>query len=150
MNFISDYSLFWIIPIIFLSIILTMLVYQNKGWVKELSNVKKFVLRFLRFSSIFLILFLLLGIIIQGTKYKEEKPIFVTLIDNSSSMMNYRDSLLVKKQISEFRNKLSSKFGERFELVELNVGSKVSSDKLNFKDKISALELGFEKINIVH
>lgn len=148
MNFISDYSLFWIIPIIFLSIILTMLVYQNKGWVKELSNVKKFVLRFLRFSSIFLILFLLLGIIIQGTKYKEEKPIFVTLIDNSSSMMNYRDSLLVKKQISEFRNKLSSKFGERFELVELNVGSKVSSDKLNFKDKISALELGFEKINI--
>ena len=125
-----------------------MLVYQNKGWVKELSNVKKFVLRFLRFSSIFLILFLLLGIIIQGTKYKEEKPIFVTLIDNSSSMMNYRDSLLVKKQISEFRNKLSSKFGERFDLVELNVGSKVSSDKLNFKDKISALELGFEKINI--
>ena len=125
-----------------------MLVYQNKGWVKELSNLKKFVLRFLRFSSIFLILFLLLGIIIQGTKYKEEKPIFVTLIDNSSSMMNYRDSLLVKKQISEFRNKLSSKFGERFDLVELNVGSKVSSDKLNFKDKISALELGFEKINI--
>ncbi len=148
MNLITDFSLFWLIPITLISFIITFFVYQNKGWVRELSSTKKNTLRILRFTSIFFILILLLGIIIHSIEYKKEKPIFITLIDNSSSMMNYRDSSLIKNQIAAYRKKMHSLFHTRFDLVEINIGSNVSTGKLNFKETTSALELGFEKINL--
>ena len=148
MNLITDYSFFWLIPIFFLSLGLTFLIYQNKGWVKELKSNQRLTLRVLRFSSLFLISFLLLGIILQATNYREEKPVFISLIDNSSSMLNYKDSSIIKSQIENFKKELSEKFKDRFELIELNVGSVVSNDSLKFNENTSALELGFEKINV--
>ena len=148
MNLITDHSFFWLIPIFFLSIGLTFLIYQNKGWVRELKSNQRLTLRVLRFSSLFLILFLLLGIILQATNYREEKPVFISLIDNSSSMLNYKDSSIIKSQIENFKKELSEKFKNRFELIELNVGSVVSNDSLKFNENTSALELGFEKINV--
>jgi hypothetical protein len=148
MNFIADHSFFWLIPIFFLSLGLTFLIYQNKGWVKELKTNQRLTLRVLRFSSLFLILFLLLGIILQATNYREEKPVFISLVDNSSSMLNYKDSSIIKGQIQNFKKDLSEKFKDRFELIELNVGTIVSNDPLKFNENTSALELGFEKINV--
>jgi hypothetical protein len=148
MKFITDHSFFWLIPIFFLSLGLTFLIYQNKGWVKELKTNQRLTLRVLRFSSLFLILFLLLGIILQATNYREEKPVFISLVDNSSSMLNYKDSSIIKGQIQNFKKELSEKFKDRFELIELNVGTIVSNDPLKFNENTSALELGFEKINI--
>jgi hypothetical protein len=148
MNLITDHSFFWLIPIFFISLGLTFLIYQNKGWVKELKSNQRLTLRVLRFSSLFLILFLLLGIILQATNYREEKPVFISLIDNSSSMLNYKDSSIIKSQIGNFKKELSEKFKDRFELIELNVGTVVSNDSLKFNENTSALELGFEKINV--
>ena len=148
MNFITDHSFFWLIPIFFLSLGLTFLIYQNRGWVKELKTNQRLTLRVLRFSSLFLILFLLLGIILQATNYREEKPVFISLVDNSSSMLNYKDSSIIKGQIQNFKKELSEKFKDRFELIELNVGTIVSNDPLKFNENTSALELGFEKINV--
>ena len=148
MNLISDHSFFWLIPIFFVSIGLTFLIYQNKKWVKELKSNQRLTLRILRFSSLFLILFLLLGIILQATKYRKEKPVFISLMDNSSSMLNYKDSSTVKSQIEYFKKELSEKFKDRFELIDINVGTVVSNDPLKFNENTSALELGFEKINI--
>ena len=148
MKLITDHSFFWLIPIFFLSLGLTFLIYQNKGWVKELKTNQRLTLRVLRFSSLFLILFLLLGIILQATNYREEKPVFISLVDNSSSMLNYKDSSIIKGQIQNFKKELSEKFKDRFELIELNVGTIVSNDSLKFNENTSALELGFEKINV--
>lgn len=148
MNLITDHSFFWLIPIFFLSLGLTFLIYQNKGWVKELKTNQRLTLRVLRFSSLFLVFFLLLGIILQATKYREEKPVFISLVDNSSSMLNYKDSSIIKGQIQNFKKELSEKFKDRFELIELNVGTIVSNDSLKFNENTSALELGFEKINV--
>ncbi|NBU90989.1 MAG: hypothetical protein EBS12_06050, partial [Flavobacteriia bacterium] len=110
MNLIADFSFFWLIPITFISLGLTFLIYQNKNWVKELKSKQRFILRALRFSSLFLILFLLLGIILQATNYREEKPVFISLIDNSSSMMNYKDSSVIKNQITRFKKELADQF----------------------------------------
>ena len=123
MKLITDHSFFWLIPIFFLSLGLTFLIYQNKGWVKELKTNQRLTLQVLRFSSLFLILFLLLGIILQATNYREEKPVFISLVDNSSSMLNYKDSSIIKGQIENFKKDLSEKFRDRFELIELNVGT---------------------------
>ena len=148
MNLIADFSFFWLIPITFIALGLTFLIYQNKNWVKELKSKQRLILRALRFSSLFLILFLLLGIILQATNYREEKPVFISLIDNSSSMMNYKDSSVIKKQITKFKKELSDQFKDRFDLIELNIGSTISSGDVKFNENTSALELGFEKINI--
>jgi hypothetical protein len=114
MKLITDHSFFWLIPIFFLSLGLTFLIYQNKGWVKELKSNQRLTLRVLRFSSLFLILFLLLGIILQATNYREEKPVFISLIDNSSSMINYKDSSVIKNQIKKFKKELADQFKDRF------------------------------------
>ena len=148
MNLIADFSFFWLIPITFISLGLTFLIYQNKNWVKELKSKQRFILRALRYSSLFLIFFLLLGIIFQATNYREEKPVFISLIDNSSSMMNYKDSSTVKNQITKFKKELADQFKDRFDLIELNIGSTISSGDVKFNENTSALELGFEKINI--
>ncbi len=147
MHLISDFSLWFLIPIGLLSAILTFYFYKKEGWFADLKPFQQNLLRVLRFSSLFLIGMLLLGLILQTINYRDEKPVFINLIDNSNSMMNHKDSNLVKSQIASYREKLKSKYGEKFELVDLYVGSNVSNQKLDFSEKTSNLEAGFEKIN---
>jgi hypothetical protein len=147
MHLISDFSLWFLIPIGLFSVILTFYFYKKDGWFGDLKPFQQTLLRILRFSSLFLIGILLLGLILQTINYRDEKPVFINLIDNSNSMMNHKDSNLVKNQIASYREKLKEKYGERFELIDLYVGSNVSNQKLDFSEKTSNLEAGFEKIN---
>ena len=147
MHLISDFSLWFLIPIGLLSVILTFYFYKKEGWFGDLKPFQQNLLRVLRFSSLFLIGILLLGLILQTINYRDEKPIFINLIDNSNSMMNHKDSNLVKSQIASYREKLIEKYGEKFELIDMYVGSNVSNQKLDFSEKTSNLEAGFEKIN---
>lgn len=147
MHLISDFSLWFIIPIGLTAAVLTLYFYKKESWFSDLKPLHQNLLRVLRFSSLFLIGILLLGLTLQTINYREEKPVFISLIDNSSSMMNQKDSNLIKSQISSFRDKLKKKYGERFELIDLYVGTDVSNQKLDFTEKTSNLELGFEKIN---
>lgn len=148
MHLISDISLWWLLPIAVLSLAITFFHYQKKGWFSELAPKYQWALRVLRFSSMFLIGFLLLGIIVQSLVYRQEKPVFITLVDNSSSMKNYKDSNDVARLTKEFTAKLKEKFADRFELVEMTIGSEVGGKSPDFKENSSALELGFEKINV--
>lgn len=147
MHLISDFSLWFLIPIALTALILTYFYYKKEGWFADLKAFYQNTLRILRFCSLFLIGLLLLGLVLQTINYRDEKPVFINLIDNSNSMMNFKDSNLVKSQIASFRSKLKDKYGERFELIDLYVGTNVSNQKLDFKDKTSNLEAGFEKIN---
>ena len=147
MHLISDFSLWFLIPIGLFSVILTFYFYKKEGWFGDLKPFQQTLLRTLRFSSLFIIGILLLGLILQTINYRDEKPIFINLIDNSNSMMNHKDSNLVKSQIASYREKLKEKYGEKFELIDLYVGTNVSNQKLNFSEKTSNLEAGFEKIN---
>ena len=148
MHLISDYSLWFVIPIAILSAVLTLFFYKKEGWFADMKVGQQNLLRSLRFGSIFLVGILLLGLILQAIHYREEKPVFITLIDNSNSMLNYRDSGQVKDQIEQFRKEFNEKYANRFELIEMHVESEASNGKLNFKDKTSNLEAGFEKINV--
>jgi hypothetical protein len=147
MHLISDISLWFTIPIALISGFLSIYVYQKNTWFSDLRKYHQHSLRVLRFCSLFLIGILLLGLILQSINYRDEKPIFITLIDNSNSIMNYKDTNSIKDQINDFKSQLKSRYGEKFELVDLIVGTNVSNQKLDFRDKTSNLEAGFEKIN---
>jgi len=148
MHLLADFSLWWLVPIAILAAGISFYQYQNNAWFAEVKPKFQWGLRLLRFASLFLIGFLLLGIILQALNYREEKPIFITLIDNSASMLNYKDSSTVKNASEIFLEQLNKKFSERFELITLTVGSEVGNKNFNFKENSSALELGFEKINV--
>jgi hypothetical protein len=148
MHLISDFSIWWLIPIVLVAAGITYFHYQNKGWFAEVKPNFQWLLRILRFSSLALIGILLLGLIIQSLNYREEKPVFIALVDNSSSMLNYKDSGSVRKNTTDFLAKLKVKYAERFELVTLTVGTEVDTENPKFQENSSALELGFEKINV--
>ena len=147
MIFTSDISLFWLIPWFLAAYALSYFLYSKTEWFNELHFSWKWLLRIARTGSITLIGILLWGIIFQSFDYKKEKPVFVTLIDNSSSMRNYADSNRVLRQINDLRKKFKSRFGDRFELVELTVGNEAKyNGTVDLKDPNSALEKGFDKI----
>jgi hypothetical protein len=146
MHLLTDFSLWWLVPIGIISFALTYFYYQKVSWLNELSSWKKNLVKSLRFLSLFLIGLLLLGLVFEATHYRDEKPIFITLIDNSSSMKNFKDSSTLSKNIAKYRAELKERYEDQFELVEWTIGSQQGKEKVDFTEKTSNLELGFEAI----
>lgn len=147
MRFISDISLWWLIPVGILAFTLTYFFYRREAWLNEVKPWVKRTLFTLRFLSLLCIGVLLLGILFESVSYRKEKPVFITLVDNSSSLKNYKDSAKVATQIASFHKELKEKYGKQFDLVSYAVGSEFRAlDTFNLKDNKSKLSDGFEQI----
>jgi hypothetical protein len=147
MNYFSDHSIWWLLPISILAAGFSFYYYfrteQKSVWQKNQLR----VLFSLRTLSLFLIGLLLLGLVWETITYRPEKPLIITMVDSSSSMMNYKDSGNVKKQIGNFRQELPKVLGDGYEYLELAVGTNVRDlNKLSLKDKSSDLAAGFKQI----
>ncbi len=113
----------------------------------ELTAWKRNLVKGLRFASLFLIGVLLLGIVFEATHFRDEKPVFITLVDNSSSMKNFKDSAKIEQTLKNYQKELTEKYGDQFELVNWTIGSSRGTKKANFRENSTNLELGFEEIN---
>lgn len=89
---------------------------------------------------------ILFGILIETKDSKTEKPVFVNIIDNSSSMLNYKDSSEVISRINKYNQTLRQKQNNRFEIVNYVVDSDVRVDSLDFKGSITNLNSGFDYV----
>jgi hypothetical protein len=147
MHLLSDFSLWWLVLIGLLSFAATYFYYQKVGWFNDLSGWKKNLLRTLRFSSLFFIGLLLLGLVFEAAHFRDEKPIFITLIDNSSSMMNFKDSSSLQNNLKNYRNELKERYEDQFELIEWSIASEQGKNNIQFNEKSTNLERGFEAIN---
>lgn len=148
MRFVSDISIWWLLPWLAISIALAFYLYKNESWVSELKKNWQYVLKGLRASSLFLIGLLLVGLLFEAVNYRIEKPVFITLVDNSSSMKNYKDSLSVKSKITTFEQQLKEKYGAKFDFVHYTVASNVTENGvLDFKEGTSDLSKGFDEIH---
>jgi len=147
MKIISEFSLWVIAPLAIFSMLVSIYFYRKTDWLKTASQWKKLLLIGLRSISIFLVLILLLGLTFQFSTTKEEKPIFLVLIDNSLSMRNYKDSTELKQQVDNFLNSLRTKHGDSFDYDVITCGSSVDNGDYKFTDKKSNLEAGFNHIN---
>lgn len=146
MNWISDISLWWIFPWSIVAIGLSFLLYTRKGWVMELSKIQRITLISLRATSLILLFFLLLGILFEYKSYREEKPVVITVIDNSSSVVNYKDSLLVKKEMTDFQSNLERNLGEKFDYFTVSLQSD-SSEQLKFNGEQTNISEVLERIH---
>ena len=144
---ISDISLFWLFPIALIAFLLTYFLYQKENWLNDIPKWMKKSLFTLRFTSLSLIGLLLLGILFESLNYRKEKPLLITLVDNSISLKNYKDSSKVINRINAFNLKLREKFGEKFDIVSYATGSNFKqTESFNLKDQQSNLSDGFEQI----
>ena len=147
MHLFSEYSLWWILPILLLSLFTAIFFYRKIEWLSSAPTwVKKTVIS-LRFSSLFLILVLLLGILLETISYQTERPILLTLIDSSTSMKNYKDSATITKGIENLTSAIASKFSDKYAISTHTIGEKFGKQKgALFKENQSNLQLGFEAI----
>ncbi|AEA45413.1 vWA domain-containing protein [Fluviicola taffensis] len=147
MNYFSDHSLWWLLPISVIAVGFSFYYYfktdQKSIWEKKQLR----ILFSLRTLSLFLLGLLLLGLVWETITYRPEKPLVITMVDSSSSLLNYKDSLEVKNEITAFRNELPKSLGDGYEYLELTVGSEVKDlEKLSFTEKSSNLAAGFKHI----
>ncbi len=148
MRFTSDLSVWWLIPWLMISIIAGIWFYRNVSWWKELSSLYRWGLVALRSSVLFILGVLLIGLIFEAVDYRVEKPLIITLTDNSSSLLNYKDSAKVKSQVDALRTQLKTELGEEYEWMEMTVGNTPKfGGAVNFKESVSNLSSAFEKIN---
>lgn len=144
-NVLSDVSFWWIVPIALFSIVVGLVLYLKEMRSSENNKIFLYFLFTLRSFSLFLMGLLLLNLVYKQVEYKVQKPIFISLLDNSSSMLNYKDSNIVQSSLIEINDRLKERFENDFEFQTYLIGEKVrQKDTLNFKDLTSDLSEGFD------
>ena len=148
MNIELEYPAIWLFCILLLSLFLSWFSYRNKNGFNELSRLWKATLYSLRFISIFLITTLLLGVFVKTYVERIERPLFFIVTDHSASMLNYKDSLTVAKNIKNTKDKINAKYGSKFDLKTLSIGAEVENEeKYTFNEASSNLEAAFSYIH---
>jgi hypothetical protein len=147
MRFAADISVWWLFPWLVIAVLIGIWFYRNVSWFDPLSQPLKWTLKGLRSGSVFLVGLLLFGLILESVRYRDEKPVLITMIDNSSSMRNYKDSTRIMEQVNAWRQAAKERFSDDFDLVELSVGSDVSyTDAYDFREVKTNLSKGFERV----
>ncbi len=146
MTVFAEISLIWLIPWGVVCIGLAIWYYRKQKQVAGFANWLKWSLTGLRATALFLLGLLLYGILIESTVSKLEKPVMLVLVDNSSSMLNYKDSNSVDKSISDFQQKLQEKYSDRFDVITYRVDEEVLTEKPDYAGGVSNLDAGFQHI----
>lgn len=148
MQVFSDYSLFWLIPWVLISFVAAKWLYAKNAWFLSLAKQWRMVLIGLRTAVLFIIGALILGILFEATNFRIEKPIIISVVDNSSSVLNYKDSSRVKPTIQAFQNELRSALAADYTLVEMHVDDQANYSRNNpFNGLFTNLSAAFDKIN---
>ncbi|MFK7783603.1 MAG: hypothetical protein AB8B56_00735 [Crocinitomicaceae bacterium] len=146
MKFFSDISIWWLIPWAIISVLVAFWYYRKQKGLEEISVWMKRGLIALRSLALFIIGVLLIGLLLESVEHRSEKPVFITLIDNSTSVLNYKDSSKVKQRVANFSKKLEERYKEKFDIVQYSVGNQFSTDKPTYSDHFSNLNVGFEEL----
>ncbi|MDB2656753.1 hypothetical protein N9Y60_01725 [Crocinitomicaceae bacterium] len=146
MTFFADISLYWLIPWAIVCVVLAYFYYRKQRQVQGISSWLRSLLTGLRATALFLLGLLLFSILIESNVSKLEKPVMIVLVDNSSSMLNYKDSSQVQSKIKDFEKRLSAQYSDKFDVVTYNVDEAVNTDGFNFNGSVSNLDAGFQHI----
>ncbi len=133
-SLVTEYSLWWILPIFLLSTaIVYRLYFYKQSLIKEITIRKIAILASLRFLVVFFLLFLLIGPRIRYQKRIENKPVLIIAHDNSLSIKMGQDSSYYLNQYPSDFNELIASLQDDYDIRSLSFGKKVSAlSKLDF------------------
>ncbi len=146
MKIFSDISLLLLIPWVLVCFLGAFFYYRKQRNIEGVSTFLRGSLVALRGLVLFILGLLLWGILIESNETKLEKPVFIVMVDDSSSMLNYKDSSVVVRDIQEFRSELKKKYAEKFDVIEYSIAGDVKTEEANFKGTVSNLDAGFSHI----
>lgn len=107
----------------------------------------KWSLNGLRFLSVFVLLFLLLGVLIKSTNKQVKKPIVVIAADNSESIITNKFGAEYKANLQNKINQLVNNLKDNYEVKTIAFGNDIQPDSaLSFKQKQSNLEAVLNEI----
>lgn len=155
MKFFSSVSPFYFVLLFLVSLGIAFYLYKGKEG-KLYTTKLRWLLISLRALGLFLICILFLGIFMQSTKTRVEKPILINLIDNSLSMSNYSDSSMVKRRINDYLSELKQQYGQDYTIKNYTIGANfnlldtltLQEDKTNLSKAFSAVSEQFFGNNI--
>jgi len=140
--------MWWVLVVLLCSLLLTLVAYRKKNGFSDLPIPIRYLMLGTRFLSLFCIGVLILGIVFKTTIQRIESPLFFVISDNSKSMLNYKDSNRVKKNLKRFKERLKKEYGEKLLIKELSIGSSLKTEnEIDFSESNSNLEEAFEYIN---
>lgn len=117
-SIISTYSVLWVIPALVLSALLALFLYKKNDWIDTLNRTLKYTLISLRTLSVFIILLLLIGIVVDSLQKKIEQPLVFLLQDNTESVLQNRDSTYYKNQFITDLKSLKTNLSADFEVID--------------------------------
>lgn len=101
-------SFWWILPVVVLSLVTAWLKYRKLTRLPDIGRRLAWGISFLRFLSVFLLLFLLLKPALSFLKSVRIKPLLIIAQDNSASLLNQKDSLYYRNEYeASLKDKLS-------------------------------------------
>ncbi len=126
---IFEYSLWWVIPILILSVGVARLKFKKISKLPDIPVVINILISFLRFLVVFILFFLLLQPALQLTKTIKEKPLLLVAQDNSMSLLNTKDSLYFLHEYEASLKKQLAPLYDRFSVEWLTFGKKAEKNE---------------------
>lgn len=147
MHFISEISLLYLLPLLMLAAFLTWFFYVRDQKLKEIPTVYRRMVYAARFLSLSFIFFLLLGILFEFVKTRSEKPVLITVIDNSASLRNYKDSSEALNRIAKLKEALKTVPADKYDQVFYTTGETFRNNSdITLKESKSDLSKAFESL----
>ncbi|SFT50195.1 hypothetical protein SAMN05216474_0918 [Lishizhenia tianjinensis] len=144
---ITEIPLIWGALWIALSFLLSLWYYRRKDWLSDLSRGLVVLMMSLRFLALSLLGVLVLGIMYASEEERVEQPILITLVDDSKSMLNYKDSAIVAENIQNYQQAIAENFGGDFEILNFYGNQIAEGQPLTFNGQKSDLSTYFEGIH---
>ena len=145
-NINTEYSL-WFVPLcLALAAGISWFLYAKNPLNIE-NKIVKWSLNGLRFLSVFVLLFLLLGVLLKSTSKQVKKPIIIVAADNSESIITNQFGKEYKANLRNKLNKIVSDLSENYDVKTVAFGNESQPDlNLTFKQKQSNLEAVINEI----
>ncbi len=152
MKIITEYTLWLIIPCLFIGIAYALFLYFKNNNV-EFEKKSLIVMAILRGVAISLIAFLLLAPMTSLTTKKSDKPIILFAVDNSESITAGTDSSFYTTDFVTQLNRLVGAFDDRYEIDIVYTGDETRYEKENhlqiaptYRDKSTDLSSVFDDV----
>lgn len=108
----------WLLLITAVAALFAIYLYYRDSLLEEVGRGVKWSMGVFRFCSVWLILFLLMGIIVENTEERKEHPLVILAHDNSESIIMNKDSGFYRDAYLTALNELSTGLAEQFEVIE--------------------------------
>ena len=147
MNLIFSYHPIWIFVALAIAGLYTFVLYKKSTLLIDVSKQIKLLLSVIRFTTVFIISLLLLGITLEHFISKTEKPLIFIAHDVSESIIQNKDSSFIKNEYQASLNILSTQLEEKFDVITYKFSNTINDNiKSNYSGKLTDISKVLDQI----